>query len=186
MSALIVLLGCLLQFANPDVRSDSVRMEAAAYELSGGISAGGENLNAGLTPGLGLSLTGEYLDQRPMRHPLAARMHENSSSQVHMYAVGLDYVLQLPRRPIQLAVGAELGTGQLVPKGFQKIKAAPEKPGWEIHTEVIQYIVFRDRLMQFYLRPGWRQYDFPVEGGNRSTFISGNGFSLSGGLGMKF
>lgn len=186
MSALIVLLGCLLVFANPDVRSDSGRMEFGLYRLSGSVSTGGETMEGAISPSLGFSWTGEYLDQKPMRHTVSAQLVENTSYRISIYAIGLDYVLQLPNRPIQLAVGAELGSGQLQPKGFHKLEPAPEKLGWELHTEVIQYFVYRDQLLQFFLRPGWRHYDFPVKGGDNSQAVSGKGFSFSGGLGMKF
>ena len=47
----------------------------------------------------------------PWRHSLTYREYEASNYFIKTMNVGLDYTTTVPQAPIQLAVGAELGTG---------------------------------------------------------------------------
>ena len=116
MSVIIVLIGGLLLFANPDLRQETYRAELGVSSLSGSVSSGSESIKGGTLVGWGVSLTGEYRDETPLRHSLGLQRYESNTKSLEFYTLGLDYVFQWPERPVQFVFGAEAGSVQLLPK----------------------------------------------------------------------
>ena len=77
MSVIIVLIGGLLLFANPDLRQDTYRAELGVSSLSGSVSSGSESIKGGTILGWGVSLTGEYRDETPLRHSLGIQRYDS-------------------------------------------------------------------------------------------------------------
>ena len=186
MSVIIVLVGGLLLFANPDLRQDTYRAELGVSSLSGSASSGSESIKGGTLVGWGVSLTGEYRDETPLRHSLGLQRYESNTKSLEFYTLGLDYVFQWPERPLQFAFGAEAGSVQLLPKGMNSIDAGTAKLGWELHGEAMHYFVFRNQLVHAYVRPAWRVYQPELEAGGITEKFNAGGLSLTGGMGIQF
>ena len=186
MSPLIVLLGGLMLFGNPDMKTDTVRGEVSYFSTTGFAKAGSEKLSGSGSLGWGASLTGEYLDHTPLRHTLGFQRYETSKWRLHIYSLGLDYLLYWPKLPVQLALGGEIGSAQLEPQGYNLLKAGKERYGWEIHAEALHYFVLRDQLIHGFLRPAWKVYDLEVDADGTPDLIYGRAPSLTAGIGIRF
>ena len=104
-------------FGNTDLSTNSVRGEVSYFSTSGFAKAESEKLSGSGSLGWGASLTGEYLDHTPLRHTLGFQRYETSKWRLHIYSLGLDYLLYWPKLPVQLALGGEIGSVQLEPRG---------------------------------------------------------------------
>ena len=69
MSVIIVLIGGLLLFANPDLRQETYRAELGVSGLSGSVSSGSESIKGGTLVGWGVSLTGESVSYTHLTLP---------------------------------------------------------------------------------------------------------------------
>ena len=182
MSGLIILLGSLMVFANPDVRSDTGRFEFNYYDVRG--SAAG--VTASGATGWGMEWLGEYRDESPLRHSVGFGRYNASDYEIMLYTLGIDYTTLIPNRPVQLAVGLEIGSAGMSPSKSTGAQKAPDKLGWGAHTEITQYFVFMNRLFHVYARPSWRYYNYPLEKSGRTYTITGPTYALTGGLGFEF
>ena len=186
MSVIIVLIGGLLLFANPDIHQDTYRAEAGISGVSGSISSESESIKGGYVLGWGASLVGEYRDETPLRHTLGMQRYESNKWTLEFYSLGLDYVYQWPKLPVQIALGAEIGSAQMLPKDMSTIKSGSDKLGWEFHGEASHYFVLRNQLVHAFVRPAWRVYQAELEAGGASKKLNAGGLSISGGLGIQF
>ena len=116
MSVIIVLIGGLLLFANPDLRQDTYRAELGVSSLSGSASSGSESIKGGTLVGWGVSLTGEYRDETPLRHSLGMQRYESNTKSLEFYTLGLDYVFQWPERPVNLHSGQKPEASNCFPR----------------------------------------------------------------------
>lgn len=164
MSGLLMLLGSLLIFANPEVRLDAVSPHWNQTSAFQGAS------------GLGGSLYGHYRDNRAMRHSLNLRAYENGNYRSTTYSLGVDALLPLQQSPIELAVGIELGSSDL--RYQDGSGSESERLGGDLHAEVAQYFTVGDTLLYGFVRPAWQFYEFDA--------VSGTGPSLSFGIGSRF
>ena len=95
---------------------------------------------------------GEYREKTPIRHTLGMQRYESNNWTLEFYSLGLDYVYQWPKLPVQIALGAEIGSVQMLPKGFSTIKAGTEKLGWEFHGEALHYFLLQKEKYEYAFR----------------------------------
>ena len=189
MFSLILLLGSAFIFANPDLGNYSATADYGYYAISDTIegSKGIESRAVNGAYGFGLGVHGTYLNRSPWRHSLTYREYEASNYFIKTMNVGLDYTTTVPQAPIQLAVGAELGTGIFHPQNYKYLKPR-ETTGGQIHTELSHYFVVQDRVAYFFLKPSFRFYEFALSGqqGHPDQEINGTVPALSAGVGLEF
>ena len=173
-------------FGNPSLSNLTVRGEVSYFSILGSVEIESEKLSGSGSLGWGASLTGEYMDQTPLRHTLGFQRYETSKWRLHIYSLGVDYLLYWPKVPVQLAVGGEIGSAQLEPQGYNLLKIGKEHYGGEIHAEAIHYFVLRDQLIHGFLRPAWKVYDLEVDLDGTPDLIYGRAPSLTAGFGIRF
>ena len=186
MSVIIVFIGSFLLYANPDLRQDTYRTEMGITGVRNSITSGSESINEGYVFGWGASLLGEYREETPIRHTLGMQRYESNNWTLEFYSLGLDYVYQWPKLPVQIALGAEIGSVQMLPKGLSTIKAGTDKLGWEFHGEALHFFLLQNQLVHAFVRPAWRVYQPELEAGGVSKKLNAGGLSISGGLGIQF
>ena len=186
MPVIIVLIGSLILFANPNIRQDTYRVETGISGVTGSLDSGTESIRGEYAFGLGTSLVGEYKDGTPLRHTLGLQRYESNDWSLEFYSLGLDYFYQWRKLPVQFALGAEIGSVQMLPKKMNTIDSGNAQLGWEIHGEGLHYFVFSNQLMHGFIRPAWRVYQPQLETGGISKKLNAGGLSITGGLGIQF
>jgi hypothetical protein len=189
MFSLILLLGSAFIFANPDLGNHAATADYGYYALSDTIeeSEGIKSTAVNGSYGFGLGVYGTYLNRSPWRHSVLFREYYGSDYQIQMISVGLDYVATVPQAPIQITVGAELGSGELKPNSYGYLESR-ETTGGQIHTEFSHYFVVKERVAFFFIRPSFRFYEFALSGqqGDPDQEINGTVPALSAGVGLEF
>jgi len=187
MSAgLLMLLGSMLILGNPEVSLDALSAQTSYATVQGRVSSGSETLRVNGMNGVGASLYGHYQDDRPVRHSLSYRQFEGSDYRSSLYTAGVDALWRLSSVPVELAIGAELGSTDLRPQGFSQIEAGPESMGGELHLEAIHYFTMGENVGFGFVRPALQSYRFNVEAGQESRSLSANAFSIALGVGARF
>jgi len=189
MFSLILLLGSAFIFANPDLGKYSATADYGYYAISDTIEEykGIESRAINGAYGFGLGVNGTYLNHSPWRHSVTYREYDASNYIIKTMNVGIDYTATVPQAPIQLAVGAELGTGVFHLQNYGYLKSR-ETTGGQIHTELSHYFIVQERVAYFFLKPSFRFYEFALSGqqGHPNQEINGTVPALTAGVGLEF
>jgi hypothetical protein len=189
MFSLILLLGSAFIFENPVLGNYSATADYGYYVISYTIEEanGIESRAINGAYGFGLGVHGTYLNRSPWRHSVTYREYEASNYIIKMMNVGLDITTTVPQAPIQLAVGAELGTGVFHSQNYKYLEPQ-ETTGGQIHTELSHYFVVQEHVAYFFFKPSFRFYEFALSGqqGHPNHEINGTVPALTAGVGLEF
>lgn len=193
---ILFLVGGSLLFGNainPDIQSDTANLEASYYYFRDSVPIKQneeevERFEPSVTVGWGASLYTHHRIWKNWRNTLSTRRYRSQDFRLAMYSTGFDYMVLLPKTPIRLSVGFEIGTAELKVNSLQDYGDIEDTWGGEIHTEVSNYFVFYEQLWNYFIRPSLRFYQYPFEGKQTisNEMINGDGLVVSAGIGMKF
>jgi hypothetical protein len=190
MFSLILLLGSVFIFANPNLGDPTAVADYGYYGISDRLPANGtrSSLDVSGAYGAGIGFQSYYLDQSPWRHSLNLRYYEGDGYDITMTSLGFDYTTTVPNSPIRLGVGVEAGAGQFSAHGYSSVLDSRETFGWEVHTEVSNYFVSQGYVWNLYIRPAFRFYEYPLDGrgGYPDQQINGTAPALTAGVGLEF
>lgn len=190
MFSLILLLGTAFIFANPDLGNYAATGEYGYYALSDTLPSapGVSGREVDGAYGFGASVQATYLDRSPWRHSIHLRQFEEDGYSLQFITVGLDYTATIPEAPIQLAIGAELGSGEFSPSGYGSLLKSRDSFGGEVHTEISQYFVSQNQVAYFFVRPSFRFFEFTLDGqsGYPSKEVNGTAPAIAAGIGIEF